>query len=54
MLIADKFAADANTRVVTVEQGIDDDWEGVDIGPRTMKRNEEVLQRSKTIFWNGP
>jgi phosphoglycerate kinase len=27
---------------------------GLDIGPKTIKANTEVLNRAKTVFWNGP
>ncbi|MEI7641014.1 MAG: phosphoglycerate kinase [bacterium] len=33
---------------------IDDGWEGVDIGERTIEKFVNVILRSKTIFWNGP
>ena len=51
---ADKFAEDANVVTRTEEQGIDDGWLGLDIGPNTIKANAEVIARSKTVFWNGP
>jgi phosphoglycerate kinase len=53
-LIADKFAADANTKVVTVSAGIPAGWQGLDVGPETMKRFAEVVGQSRTIVWNGP
>ena len=33
---------------------IDDGWEGVDIGPATIKRFTEEIAKAKTILWNGP
>ena len=53
-LIADKFAADANTKVVTVAAGIPAGCQGLDVGPETMKRFAEVVGQSRTIVWNGP
>ena len=51
---ADKFAEDANTEIRTEEQGIQDGWLGLDVGPETIKANSDVIARSKTVFWNGP
>ncbi|MBA3065154.1 phosphoglycerate kinase [bacterium] len=38
----------------TVTFEIPDGFYGVDIGPQTIGKYEEVLKNSKTIFWNGP
>ncbi len=51
--IADDFSNDANTDFADVEQ-IPDDWEGLDIGPKTEAIYAEVIKKSKTILWNGP
>jgi phosphoglycerate kinase len=51
---ADKFGADANTKIVTDKEGIPADWEGVDSGPKTRELFAEVIARAKTIVWNGP
>ena len=50
---ADDFSNDANTQVV--ERGnIPDDWEGLDIGPKSAELFAETIKNSKTILWNGP
>ncbi len=52
-LVADAFSADANTQVVPSHE-IPDGWEGVDAGPKSLKRWKKVILDSKTILWNGP
>jgi len=52
-VVADKFAEDANTEVVprtTIPEG----WQGMDIGPDTVKKFSNALKGAKTIVWNGP
>ena len=52
-VIADDFSKDANSQ--TVKEGqIPDDWEGLDIGPETIKLFASVVAESKTVLWNGP
>ena len=53
-MCADKFDKEANTEVATVESGIKDDWQGLDIGPESIKQLSIVLENAKTICWNGP
>jgi phosphoglycerate kinase len=52
-LIADRFAADAATRVVPTS-AIPDGWMGLDIGPETRVKFVEAVLKSQTILWNGP
>ena len=43
------------SQVKTVRVGeIPDGWEGVDIGPDTVKAFVAALQGAKTVVWNGP
>ena len=51
--IADKFAADANTKDCPSDQ-IPDGWMGLDIGGKAIGIFSEVIRKSKTILWNGP
>lgn len=50
---ADKFAADANTKVVN-NDSIPAGWMGLDIGEKSVALFSETIQQSKTILWNGP
>lgn len=50
---ADAFSNDANRQIVATGE-IPDGWEGLDIGPESVKLFEEVVRNSKTILWNGP
>ncbi|MDR1763315.1 MAG: phosphoglycerate kinase [Dysgonamonadaceae bacterium] len=50
---ADSFSNDAQTKFVPVDQ-IPDGWQGLDIGPETEKIFADVIEKSKTILWNGP
>ena len=52
-VIADKFAADANTEV-RPSDAIPDGWMGLDIGPKACGIFNEIIGKSKTILWNGP
>ncbi|GMP51784.1 hypothetical protein CsSME_00017879 [Camellia sinensis var. sinensis] len=53
VVVADKFAADANSKIVPAS-GIPDGWMGLDIGPDSIKIFGEALDSTKTIIWNGP
>ena len=44
---------DTENKVVKSTQ-IPADWEGLDIGPETIKLYEEELKKAKTVVWNGP
>ncbi|CAL9782310.1 unnamed protein product [Musa acuminata subsp. burmannicoides] len=53
VVIADKFAADADSKIVPAS-GIPDGWMGLDIGPDSIKTFSGTLESTKTIIWNGP
>jgi phosphoglycerate kinase len=51
---ADKFAPDAKTASATLKSGIPAGWQGLDVGPETVKEFAAIIARAKTIVWNGP
>jgi len=53
-VIGDKFADDANTQTIKVNEGVPAGWGMYDIGPETVKLFGDVLKDAKTIVWNGP
>ncbi len=54
VVIAQDIAADAQTDVVKVEQGIPEGWKGLDIGPQTAAAYAQAVLDSATVVWNGP
>ncbi len=53
VVVADKFAADAQVRVVDVNE-MPKGWMGLDIGPKTAKTFADRIAKAKTVVWNGP
>jgi len=51
-VVAREFKAGADNKVVSGD--IEDNWQGMDIGPQTRKLFSEKLAGAKTIVWNGP
>merc|ERR1712087_402498 len=51
IVVADAFAADANTKVVPVDE-IPDGWMGLDNGPETTAVQKEALSSCKTVIMN--
>ena len=52
-VVADRFSADARTRIVGAG-GIEEGWEGLDIGPETRTLFAAEIAGAKTVIWNGP
>lgn len=52
--IGKEFKEDTESQIVKTSAGIPPGWQGLDIGPETLKEWEAVLQTSATVFWNGP
>jgi len=53
VIAADAFANNATTKVSDITT-IEDGWQGLDAGPASRERFDEVVNRCKTILWNGP
>ena len=53
VVVADKFAADANAQTVSVDN-IPSDGMGLDIGPDSIKTFQNALAQCKSVIWNGP
>jgi phosphoglycerate kinase len=57
-MITDAFDFDAKklgeTKYTGVNENIPDGWEGVDIGPESVKLFSEEISKAKTVIWNGP
>ena len=53
IVVADTFAADANTKVVAAD-GIESGWRGLDIGPASQAAFVAAIAGAKTVVWNGP
>lgn len=47
------FSNDTPSAIVAAGE-IGDEWEGLDIGPETVKEFSAVILQSKSILWNGP
>ena len=53
VMVADKFAADADHKVVDVDK-VEDGWQALDSGPKTSAEYTKALAGAKTVIWNGP
>lgn len=57
-MITDAFDFDAKklgeTKYTGVNENIPDGWEGVDIGPESVKLFAAEIAKAKTVIWNGP
>jgi phosphoglycerate kinase len=53
-ILADKFAADAQTRRFEGDGAFPAEWMALDIGPKTVALFEKEIAGAATIVWNGP
>ncbi len=52
-VVAKEFSNDSESKVVASDS-IPEGWQGLDIGPETVKLFAEELKDAKTVIWNGP
>jgi 3-phosphoglycerate kinase len=53
-VIGDDFRADANKDIVSLADGVPDNWAVYDIGPKTVDIFQAKLADAQTVVWNGP
>jgi phosphoglycerate kinase len=53
-VLADKFAADAHTKIFEGDGPFPAEWMALDIGPKTVALFEKEIAGAATIVWNGP
>ena len=53
-ILADSFSPDAKTQPWDSNVNFPADWQGLDIGPKTIALIVDVVSQARTILWNGP
>jgi triosephosphate isomerase len=53
IVVAKSFSNDAESQIVPAT-AIPEGWEGLDIGPQTVKKFSDIVNGAKTVIWNGP
>nr|WP_276318769.1 triose-phosphate isomerase [Marinitoga lauensis] len=53
-IIAQKLEAGVEKKVVKIDDGIENGWMGLDIGPESIELFKDELNGAKTVVWNGP
>ncbi len=53
-ILADSFSPDAKTQEWDTSKNFPADWQGLDIGPKSVDAIKEVVSTARTIVWNGP
>ena len=51
--VGKEFSNTTPSKIVPAGE-IDDEWEGLDIGPDSIEKFKKVIAESKSILWNGP
>jgi phosphoglycerate kinase len=53
-ILADGFSPDAKTQPWDTSNHFPADWQGLDIGPKSVAAIKKVIAGAKTVVWNGP
>lgn len=53
VVVSKEFSNEGENKTIAITD-FEDDYEGLDVGPKTVKEFAKVLESAKTIFWNGP
>ncbi|MFP5227184.1 MAG: phosphoglycerate kinase [Acidobacteriota bacterium] len=53
-ILADSFSNDAKTQEWDTSKNFPADWQGLDIGPKSVAAIEKIVAQARTIVWNGP
>ena len=53
VLVAAEAVAGTATKIVPIDK-IPPEWEGLDIGPKTIATFEQYIQNARLVIWNGP
>ena len=53
-VLADSFSNDAKTQPWDTSRNFPADWQGLDIGPKSIAAIEKIVAGARTIVWNGP
>ncbi|NGX53410.1 MAG: Bifunctional PGK/TIM [Chlamydiae bacterium] len=53
-VIATEMSEDAPTKIIDIADGIQDGYQGLDIGPKSIRLFQDALKDVATILWNGP
>ncbi len=51
--VSSEYSNEADSMIVP-SQEIPDGYMGLDIGPKTIEKFEEIVKNAKTVVWNGP
>ncbi|HTV16978.1 MAG TPA: phosphoglycerate kinase [Acidobacteriaceae bacterium] len=53
-ILADSFSNDAKTQTWDSTVNFPGDWQGLDVGPKSVAAIKDVIRSARTIVWNGP